>query len=71
MSAGLFAIPRLPPTGVIPSRAPDAVARFSLVLPATTEPAPNIAHRRLLGILKATELMAEIIAMDGGLDVVR
>jgi hypothetical protein len=71
MSGGLSAIPFAPPPGMIPSHAADAVVRYSLAIAATSEQAPDLAQRRLLGILTPTELMAEIVAMDGGLDVVR
>jgi hypothetical protein len=70
MSGGLSAISVAPPPGVIPSPAPDAAARYSLVVPAMADQAPDLAQRRLLGILTPTELMAEIVAIDGGLDVV-
>jgi hypothetical protein len=71
MPGGLSAILAAPPPGVIPSQAPDAAARYSLVVPAMAVQAPDAAQRQLLGILTPTELMAEIVALDGGLDVVR
>ena len=69
MSRGLSAITLAAPAGVIYSPSPDVAARRSLVIPAMLERAPDIAQRRLLGLLTASELMAEIVAKDSGLNV--
>jgi hypothetical protein len=71
MSDGLLAIPPILPAGISTFQAIRASFHESLVIQVRTEPAEDLAVRRLLGELTPTELMAEIVAMDGGLDVVR
>ncbi len=71
MSDGLLGISAVPPAGIPPWQALRAAFRYSLVIPVWTSPAGDLAERRLLAELTPTELMAEIVAMDGALDVVR
>ncbi len=71
MSDGLHAIQATHSLVILPLNAHEAAPRYSLVIPAPSDPAAGLAQRKLLGLLTPTELMAEIVAIDGALDVVR
>ncbi len=71
MSEGLLAIPPILPAGISPFQALHGAFHDSLVIPVRTEPVADLAVRRLLSELTPTELMSEIVSMDGGLDVMR
>jgi hypothetical protein len=71
MSDGLQAIPATRSLVILPLNAHEAAPRYSLVIPAPSDQAAGLARRKLLGLLTPTELMAEIVAIDGALDVVR
>jgi hypothetical protein len=71
MSDGLHAIPATRSLVIQPLHVHEPAPRYSLVIPAPSDQAAALAQRKLLGLLTPTELMAEIVAIDGALDVVR
>jgi hypothetical protein len=71
MSDGLHAIPATHSLVIQSLHAQESAARYSLVIPAPSDQAAGLARRKLLGLLTPTELMEEIVAIDGALDVVR
>jgi hypothetical protein len=71
MSDGLHAIQATHSLVIQPLHANETASRYSLVIPAPSDQAAGLAQRKLLGLLAPTELMAEIVAIDGALDVVR
>jgi hypothetical protein len=71
MSDGLHAIQPTHSLVIQPLRAQESAPRYSLVIPSPSDQAAGLARRELLGLLTPTELMEEIVAIDGALDVVR
>jgi len=71
MSEGLHAIQATYSFVIQPLPPHESALRDSFVITAPSDQAAGLARRKLLGLLTPTELMAEIVAIDGALDVVR
>ena len=71
MSDGLHAIQATHSLVIQSLHAQESAPRYALVIPAPSDQAAGLTRRQLLGLLTPTELMEEIVAIDGALDVVR